>query len=76
MNKKTQIILVQRRSADRDNGTVTFSYRIAKLVGSVSVNSFSFRMPARVGDIVTEAQAEALASVREYTVTVTQQQEE
>ena len=71
-NKVIKIILTQHM--DRDDGTNR--YRIAKLIGAISVETFATRgKQFYVGDVVAENIAKDLASAREHEVTVTQQKE-
>jgi hypothetical protein len=70
MKEKVQIILVQNTRTDRDNGKKTHSYRIAKLIGAVTVYIGSAEV--HVGDFLDPNQAERLTSCSAYKVTVTE----
>ena len=70
MKPITQIILVQTTKTDRDNGTKTHMWRVAKLIGGISV--FVNRGEYHVGDFIDKNIAESLARCPVYKVTVTE----
>jgi hypothetical protein len=73
MKREVQIILVQTTKTDRDTGHKTHSFRIAKLIGGVSV--FAGSKEFHVGDFVDSKTAESFTRAACYKVTVTEKAE-
>jgi hypothetical protein len=73
MKDTVTIILVQETKTDRDNGKTSFVYRIAKLIGTVSVYTDNAEGDFHVGDVLDEETARDPSVCRDYEVTVTAQ---
>jgi len=71
MKPKTSVILVQKKVKHAlGEGQHYYTYRVAKLIGDVSVLVGKVRY--HVGDTITEAQADELSKLDAYEVTVTE----